>query len=80
MHDADYCKSEVFRILNDQPIKMAVADDNNKDVSYLTGYKTEDDRFYILSGCMGETLMAQRLGCTVRIIGQLYVSGLLTTT
>ena len=53
LHDVDYCKSEVFRILNDQPIKMAVADDNNKDVSYLTGYKTEDDRFYILSGLHG---------------------------
>ena len=49
----DHCKSEVFNSMNRQPIKMAVSDDDNKDISYLTGYKTDDDHFYVVSGLHG---------------------------
>lgn len=51
--DADDCKSQVFDSMNSQPIKMAVADDDNKDISYLTGYKSDDDHFYVMSGLHG---------------------------
>ena len=53
IEDADECKSQVFNSMNSQPIKMAVADSQSKDISYLTGYKTDDDHFYVVSGLHG---------------------------
>lgn len=52
--DATHCRSEVFNSMNRQPIKMAVSDDDNKDISYLTGYKTNDDHFFVVSGLHGK--------------------------
>ena len=51
--DATHCRSEVFNSMNRQPIKMAVTDSQLKDISYLTGYKTDDDHFYVVSGLHG---------------------------
>ena len=75
IEDADECKSQVFNSMNSQPIKMAVADSQSKDISYLAGYKTDDNHFYVVSGFMVMTLVVLKVGYTQHNTGQPFVSG-----